>query len=659
MIENKFLNVGEYAAAGLYEEPDRSLFYRKALGIRRYYENCRLVEYKGKYLYPSGVLPANTAISPWYLTGMSFNYYDLKEKAPDLAEQYLADFCKFRSTVPSEHTVAGNMWTHSMPNFERILSEGLLSYGERILKIKDIDLRDGLIHVLEGIKAYIKRCVDYLVSVNADQKLINALNKVPLYPAENIYEALVSWNFVLYLDSCDNLGCLSSGLLPYYNGEDVVDVIKNLYDNLDINGGYTMAITADSNPLVLQCLEASKGKRRPMIELFVDENTPNEVWEKAFEVIRTGNGQPAFYNRTAMLKGFKEKFPHISDRDLNKFCGGGCTEMMLAGISNVGSLDAGINLVMLLEREIYTRLEHASSFEDFYDQYIEIVRSEVNRVCNEISNSQLERAKYQPLPMRTLLIDDCIDNGLDYNNNGARHKWSIINFSGIINIIDSMLVIRDFVFDSKKYTAQELVTALKNNDPEFLSLAKKHEICFGCDNADANAFSRKLTSDIFSMLDDKKPPLGEAFLPASIQFNTQAAIGAGIGATPDGREKGTPLCDSLGAILGKDTEGPTALLKSVTALDLKRALGIPVLNFNIAPDFNGTALKGLIMGYMELGGIQMQITCISAETLMEAYEHPELHRNLLVRVGGYSEYFHVLGEDLQKMIINRTIQQMR
>lgn len=160
------------------------------------------------------------------------------------------------------------------------------------------------------------------------------------------------------------------------------------------------------------------------------------------------------------------------------------------------------------------------------------------------------------------------------------------------------------------------------------------------------------------MLDNKKPYLGKAFLPASIQFMSQTGAGKGIGATPDGRKSGEPLCDSLSAIFGKDENRPTALLKSVTSLDLKKALGIPVLNFNIQPGFSGSILKSLILGYMNLGGIQMQITCTSTETLLDAYENPENHRNLIVRVGGYSEYFNAHSDELKKMIIKRTIQSL-
>ncbi len=638
-------------AAALCEEPDRSLFYRKALSLRKFYENCEIPAYNGEALFPSGKVA-----SPDYLSGLVVSLRHVSAENKDLADQIKNDFYRYQSSVPAEHTVAGNMYTHSMPNYERILKEGFLSYIPRIEKIQDIDLRDGLIHLLKGIQNYLERSIVYLASVGADDKLIRALKQVPMKPARNIYEAVVAWNFVLYLDQCDNLGCVASALLPYYKGEDITELIKNLYDNLDANNGYSMALGTDYSPLTLQCLEASKGKRRPMIELFVDENTPKEIWDKAFEVIRTANGQPAFYNPSVLLGGLQNKFKNIKDEDVKKFCGGGCTEAMLAGLSNVGSLDAGINLLLILEGCIHTELENAASFEDFYKRYITAVKETVNIVTAEISNSQRERAQYNPLPMRTLLIDDCIDNGLDYNNGGARYKWSIVSFAGMINVIDSLLVMRDLVFKNGTYTAKEFIGRLAENDKEFLAQLRNHGVRFGDDDPDANSFSKKISTDIFSMLDGKKPFFGEGFLPASIQFMSQVKAGEKIGATPDGREAGAPLCDSLAAIFGKDTKGPTALLNSVTSLDLKQALGVPVLNFNLNPDFKNEILRALILGYMKQGGVQMQITCISKEMLEEAYRDPELHKNLVVRVGGYSEYFYRLSDELKRMVINRTIQ---
>ena len=126
MIREDFLKLGEYAAAGLYEEPERGLFYRKALGLRRFYENCELAIYGGEHLYPSGVIEQKMNITPNYLTGLQFASSEFNEQSPHLALKLKEEFCAYRSTVPAEHTVAGNMFTHSMPHYERILKEGFL-----------------------------------------------------------------------------------------------------------------------------------------------------------------------------------------------------------------------------------------------------------------------------------------------------------------------------------------------------------------------------------------------------------------------------------------------------------------------------------------------------------------------------------------------------
>ena len=654
MIVDEFRKIGEYAASGVFEEPGRSLFYRKALGIRRYYENCSLYPYVRGKLYPSGTKNETMRIFPHYFNGLEVNDYDVSDEIKTLFEKYKADFYRYRTKVPEQHAVAGNMYCHSIPNYGRIIREGFDSYVDRIKNIKDKDFKDGLIHIYEGIHCYVSRCLKYLKEEKAEERLVKALEKVPLGKADNIYEAIVSWNFIMYLDNCDNLGCLAKELYSFYNGENIIDLLGNLYDNLDENNGYSMALHTDYNELTIQCLKAAKGKRRPMIELFVSKNTPDEIWNTAFEVMRSQGGQPAFYN-TGLLEKLQKRF-EINDVDIKSFCGGGCTESMIAGYSNVGSLDAGINLLLILEKTIYKFLAQSKTFEEFYNTYIDEVKSVVNDVTEKIRLSQKERALYNPLPMRTLLIDDCIDRETEYNNGGARYKWSIVNFAGMINVIDSMLVIKEFVFDCCKISAKTFCDKLRQNDECFLSECRGCETVFGTDNNTANQFTHRLSSDIYSMLDKKKPYLGEAFIPASIQFMSQAEAGKHIGATPDGRKAGQPLCDSLGAIFGKDQKGPTALLKSVVSIDLNKAVGVPVLNFNVDEKWSNEILKALILSYMKMGGIQMQITCISEELLREAYKNPDEHKNLVVRVGGYSEYFYRLSEELRKMILDRTIQ---
>ena len=657
MPEKKFLELGEYGAAGLYEECDRGLLYRKSLGLRRYFEHCEPPVYNGELLYPSGVVTPKMTIRPHFHYGLYPYSQKFNEAEPELVQKMTREFCVFCSTIPPEHTVAGNMWIHSMPNYERILSEGLLSYIPRIEKIVDVDMREGLLHLVAGIRCYVERCVEYLRSVSADEGLITALSQVPLYPARDIREAIVGWNFIMYLDNCDNLGAIGRGLLPYYKGENIVPLLENLYDNIDQNDGYSTSLDAKCPELTVQCLKAAHGKRRPMIELFVDDDTPEEIWQAAFETLFSGGGQPAFYNKEVLFGGLKKRFPTIRDEDFERFCGGGCTESMLAGLSAVGSLDAGINLLLILEQMMRSHLSSAKSFDEFYEAYLEEVGAVVEKIKREISNSRIRRSRLNPVPMRTLLVDDCIDNGKEYHSGGARYNWSIISFAGMINVIDSLLSIKGLVFEEKKYTPEELLALLEANDDSLLSEVIGRAKSYGKDDEEVNRFSRDFSKRVFAMTEGGEPlAFGEGFLSASIQFMSQAIGGKNIGATPDGRRVGEPLCDSLAAIFGKDTNGPTALLNSVTSLDLASALGTPVVNFNITRQFNDDILKALILGYMKKGGIHLQITCASKEELIDAYEHPERHGNLIVRVGGYSEYFNRLSDDLKKMIIDRTIQ---
>ena len=172
-MEARLKALGEYAAAGLYEETGRSLFYRKALAYRRYFENCELAEYLGTPLYPSGKITQKMRIVPSYLSGFNFRALGDSEESLEIRRE----FCRYAPTVPIEHSVAGRMYTHSMPNCERILAEGFNSYIPRIEKITDPDMREGLLHLLEGIRAYTLRCVDYLKSVGAEPRLTDADNR--------------------------------------------------------------------------------------------------------------------------------------------------------------------------------------------------------------------------------------------------------------------------------------------------------------------------------------------------------------------------------------------------------------------------------------------------------------------------------------------------
>ena len=228
--------------------------------------------------------------------------------------------------------------------------------------------------------------------------------------------------FIYYIDGCDNPGRLDADLIDFYKGENIEVLLREFFIHVDINNGWSSALGPNCNPLTLQCLHAIKGLRRPSLELRVTNNMPDEIWQAAIDSLMTGCGQPAFYCEEAYQSALSERFPKIPKEDLLCFNGGGCTETMLAGMSNVGSLDAGINLPLIFSAWMREQLMKKSDFETFYLGLLDQISSVTAEVLDIVNEFRKMRAHVRPQPVRSLLIDDCIDNGLDFNAGGARYN---------------------------------------------------------------------------------------------------------------------------------------------------------------------------------------------------------------------------------------------
>ena len=488
---------------------------------------------------------------------------------------------------------------------------------------------------------------------NARPELIEALEWVPNHTPRNIYEALAAWNFVYYVDGCDDLGGLDRGLVPYWKGEDIVDLIHELYTHVDANSGWSQPLGPTYNGLTVQCIKASAHIRRPSIQLLVTQDMPEAVWEAAYASIGSSCGQPAFYNWDSFKREINARLPEVTEEDLQYLAFGGCTETMIEGLSNVGSDDAGLNTALIFDGFFREKLGDYDSFDAFLEGYTVEAEHTIDEVCAILEEHRKTRALYRPQPIRTLFIDDCIDRQTDFNAGGARYNWSVINVAGLINVIDSMAAIEKLVFTDQKFTAEEFIRLLDARDPAFLALCKncpKH----GNDDPDANRIANYLSDRIYGRFETHTCTPGGKYFAVSNQFTTYEAAGKGIRATPDGRADSEPLCDSCGAIHGRDVNGPTAMLKSVASLRLDKVLGTPVTNLRMSKANLSTLLKPMVMGFFADGGVQLQITCASREELLDAVAHPEKHENLVVRIGGYAEYFNRLSPVLKQTVIDRT-----
>ncbi len=650
--------IEEPYGAGIFEDESAPRFVRLANGQKRFWEFADMPVYGGGKLYPSGRrFSVKYGIYPYFSPTYYVEESVLKPKDEALNKIAVEEFFTLKSLVFNpklqRHLVGGDGFVHSIPNYGRVVKEGLNSYAARVENMPEGEIKRGLKIILDGIRIYHTRALKLLREQNGDAELISALEKVPFSPAENIYEALVCWNFIYYIDSCDNPGRLDNDLNPYHKGEDVTAVIRELFQNVDANDGWTCALGPDYNELTKQCLVAIRGIRRPNVELRVTKDMPQEIWDTAKATLLSMTGHPALYNEELYQKKLAEFFPEMPAEDRKKFCGGGCTETMFAGISNVGSLDAGINLLYILEDMLYRRLPEFADFESFYAAYLREITAIKDEFVRELNRYEKDRATFRPQPVRTLLIDDCIDRNKDFYGGGARWHFSILNYAGFVNAADSLLAVKELVFDKRVYGAREFARELKAQTDEMKNALRRCP-CYGIDDDVADGFAARFARDLVALVKNDRDYLGGKIVTASIQFTTYLNAGKGILPTPDGREENAPLCDSLGAIYGKDRAGAVAMLNSVTKLPLGDMIGTPVLNLRLQKGYLDKAFEGLVKGYFARGGMQMQITCMSKEEMLDALDHPERHRSLIVRTGGYAEYFVNLDREFQETLIKRT-----
>jgi formate C-acetyltransferase len=713
--------LGEHFAAGYVERPNAAPITRWSRAVRRRFARRALAPYRGERLYPSGprVLEGvweDRILQPSFSFTWTLDERELEaalaeateteQQTLECLEGEMRDLRQQLIVWRSPHTVGGHGYTHSIPNYGRVLREGLNEHArrvqaglaaarERVVAHKrddagQIAFYEGLEDVLAGIRCWHRRIVAYLASWapgSADQadnrdRLLAALERVPWEPARGFYEALLAYNLVYYLDDCDNPGRIDRELNAFYardvqhgaiSREDGLALLGEFTDNVCDNGGWSAAIGGTLPPgapsgggpayneLTLLCLEAVRGKYRPSYELCVREDMPDAVWDAALETVGTGCGQPAFYNERAYLDGLRGAGLGLAEEDLVLWNGGGCTETMIHGCSNVGSLDAGLHLPLVLERTLYDGLAGAPSFAALMARFKADVRATIAEIADGVSRLQQAKAALRPQPVRSLLIDDCIERGIEYNAGGARYNWSVINVAGLSNVADSLAAVREVVFERGEVSGAELLQTLERDFEGAEAFRRRLARCprYGNDRPEVDALAAEVAEHVFREFGRHEPWRGGRFLPSCIMFTTYAHEGTKVGATPDGRLAGAPLGDSIGPVAGRDREGPTAMLRSVTRLPLHLALGTPVLNVRFSKAlFDSRAgrqsVRDLIEAYFRMGGMQIQVSVVDQAVLRDAIAHPERHEDLIVRVGGFSAHFNTLSEELKQTVLERT-----
>jgi formate C-acetyltransferase len=260
------------------------------------------------------------------------------------------------------------------------------------------------------------------------------------------------------------------------------------------------------------------------------------------------------------------------------------------------------------------------------------------------------------------LTDDCIKRGRDITDGGAIYNYHSVCFLGTANTADGLCALKKLVFDKKAVDAREVLDALRANFEGYDGLRQRllHDAPkYGNDMGEVDAIACRVADDFIDLMDAARSPLGGRYFVHLFSFLSNIDFGKETGATPDGRRAGEPLAYSLSAHQGRDREGVTALLKSLSRLPHRRAAGASAAIVDLDPKLvegsdGRMRLAQLLLAAFKMGVGQLQFNVMTADRLRQAQEDPERYGNISVRVAGYSQMFKLLTRDLQDHVIART-----
>ncbi|MBT7261880.1 MAG: glycyl radical protein [Desulfobacula sp.] len=439
-------------------------------------------------------------------------------------------------------------------------------------------------------------------------------------------------------------------------------------------GGVTKDNQDGVNELSYLTLDVIEEMRllQPSSMIQVSRKNPDRFVKRALKIIATGFGQPSVFNTDAIVQ---EMILHGKSVEDARLAGAsGCVEAGVFG-KECYILTGYFNLPKIFELTLYngwdTRTQKQiglktgdpksfETFDDFFDAYKKQLEYFVNIKIKGNNIIEQINAKYMPVPLLSIVTEDCIKNAKDYNQGGARYNTSYIQGVGMGTITDCFSSLKYNVYDKNHVSMERLLDALKEDfkGNEILLHQLDQAPKYGNDNDYADDILKRLFHTFHGLVTDKPNAKGGVYRINLLPTTCHVYFGEITGALPDGRKKGVPLSEGISPVQGADRCGPTAVLKSAAKIDHLKTGGT-LLNQKFLPELfkeekGLQAIVHLIRSYFKMDGHHVQFNVVSEETLKDAQKHPENYRDLIVRVAGYSDYFVDLTKALQDEIMNRT-----
>ena len=426
--------------------------------------------------------------------------------------------------------------------------------------------------------------------------------------------------------------------------------------------------------LILDCMDEMR-LLQPSSNVQISRKTPQSFVKRACEISRKGWGQPAFYNTEAIVQELLNAGKKLEDA--RKGGTSGCVETGAFG-NEAYILTGYMNLPKIVELTLTNGYDVVSkqqlglqtgdprdfkSYEELFDAYRKQVEYFIDIKIK--GNNIIENiyAQYMPVPFLSLVTNDCITNGKDYNAGGARYNTNYIQGVGIGTITDSLSAIKYNVFDNKKFTMDEMLKAVENNFEgyeEIHNLVCNKTPKYGNDDDYADEIMRSVFDLYHDTVTGRPNMKGGKYRINMLPTTCHVYFGEVMIASPNGRLAHKPVSEGISPEKGADTKGPTAVIKSCSKMD-HLSTGGTLLNQKFAPavvagETGLDQMANLVRTYFNMDGHHIQFNVIDRETLIDAQKNPQDYKDLIVRVAGYSDHFHNLSRELQDEIIGRTDQ---
>lgn len=558
------------------------------------------------------------------------------------------------------------------PNYERVIASGLLAerenadeYGKRIIDA-----------ILDLTARYQEKALE-----EGKTELAKVLERVPAYGATNFYEALQSFRIIhysLWLEGNyhNTVGRFDKYMYPYlkadmdkglYTRESALEMVEDFFLSFNKDSDMYVGVQQGDNgqSMVLGgvdengnevfnllselCLEASRNLLMidPKINLRVNKNTPIRVYELGSELTKAGLGFPQYSNDDIAIEGLQNL--GYEYKDACDYAMAACWEFIIpkvgADVANIGAL----SFPKIIDICLHKYLLSCDTFEAFLAKVKEEIQKECDAICEGIKDLW-----FVPSPFMNVMIDGGIYDGAKYNNFG-------LHGTGVATAADSLAVISKYIYDENRFTKEQLIEAVDSDfemHSEMLPVLRYEAPKMGNNEELPDEMNVQLLKMFSDSLKGKKNCRGGVYRAGTGSAMFYLWHANEIGASPDGRRKGEPFGTNYSASLFAKINGPLSVIQSFTKPDFTENINGGPLTLEFASSMfadedSVKKVAALVKAYIDMGGHQMQLNAVNSELLKAAQERPEEHRQLVVRIWGWSAYFVELDKEYQDHVLRR------